>query len=1209
MVHPAYRFFVWVSAIVIFCTLVCVDGCEKCPQEPVSNDACGSYSRYLSLNHGSGDQKMVPLNDGDGCRSELLHFFSINSGFWSEAQCLKPGDLDINRIDSEAALHRQSIRSDGSISGSSDGVVFRLSDGGSVNCSLNFLEFGHDKLTSIVNGADQTVLSSCSGHLLGQKEKSFSLWNIDVEKYTSSDSSSPCVSISPSKLNWGQNYLYHLSVASLTLMNTCNERGLKVYKPFTTDSQFFPFNFSEVVLGPGEVTSLSFVYLPNELGLSSAEVILPTSLGGFLVVAKGSAIESPYKLIPLVGLDTSSGEWLSRKLSISNPFDETIDLEEVTLLLSVFESSGSLLIESICRKQNPKGFSKFSFSSDKLLNGDTEQSDSIIMTVRPLANWLISPHKSQSVLEMAFSSDSERKVVGAICMELFRPLKDEKDMLVIPFETELKKTEPWKDTTSSLSVSMEAVGLCDTSETTISVSVRNRALTLLKIVKINEAVDSRKILKIKYLEGLLLFPGSTSQVAIVTYKSSNMEYDSFLEIPGVSTSCKLEILVNDSTSPLIEVPCLNIFAVCPRQQRRSSSHISDIADLSNRKVPLTNPEKTPILTKALDGAVKDDFFHEEWRTQSSMSGLYLLDNHELLFPLLPVGKYYDKSITVRNPSQQPVVVQLILNSIETVDNCKTCYGHQQKPSASSSTCNDSTRMSMCGFSVADGTVTEAFLHPNGTASLGPIYFHPSDRCEWKSSAFIRSNLSGLEILSLHGSGGSFSLVLLEGSEHVQRLDFTMNYPLNISNNEDAKSACRKPLLKKVFAFNAGDYPVNVKRIDVSGRECGLDGFVVHNCQGFSLKPGESLELGLSYQPDLSGPVVQRELELILDAGILVIPMQASIPPNSLNVCVDSFFWSPVKCCLAIGFVIILLSLSRFKMPSETMDSSIEGEKRSIPVVRLTDKSSSTVSISKENRKGTKPAKTGRVKQVIIAEHTDRFVACRAENTPLSEHTNRAVKNACKPEVAQPDSLTIKTRKEKRRRSRKRHALIEVSSSQSGNSTPSSPLSPITTLSPPETCSPSPKKLQPNDCFSSEPLAAARVPEMQSQNLISTQQKPPGGSKKMESQATLLPSVSCPRTHISPSRLAMEQHARAPGPKIHPPKAVQPEENMRAEEDRFTYDIWGNHFSGLHLCRTNSSLTMTSEAVGHSNSFFLRGPQQTLIANSPPPSVSSFCDEG
>ncbi|XP_021752792.1 uncharacterized protein LOC110718265 [Chenopodium quinoa] len=1135
MVHPAYEFCIWVSVIVVFCATVCVAESEKCPREPLSNDACGSYSRYLSLDYGSGEQKMVPFNDDDGCRSELLHFFSVYSGVWSEAQCLKPGDLDINRIDSGAALRRQSIRSDGNVSRSSDGVVFRLSDGGSVTCSLNFLEFGHDKLTPIANGVGQTVLSSCSAHLLSQKETSFSLWSIDVDKYTSSDSSSPCVSIGPSLLNWGQNYLYHLSVASLTLKNTCNERVLKVYKPFTTDSQFFPFNFSEVVLGPGEVTSISFAYLPNELGLSSAEVILPTSLGGFLVVAKGSAVESPYKLRPLVGLDASSGEWLSGKLSISNPFDETIDLEEVTLLLSVFESSCSLLVESICRKQNPKAKTKYSFSSDKLLNGDTEQSDSMIMTVRPLANWLISPHKSQSVLEMAFSPDSEQKVVGAICMELFRPLKDEKDMLVIPFESELKKTEPWKDRASLLSVSMEAVGPCDTSETTISISVKNRALTLLKIVKINEAVDSRQILQIKYLEGLLLFPGTVSQIALVTYESSNFEYNSFLEIPGVSTSCKLEILVNDSTSPLLEVPCLNIFAICPRQQRKSSSHIFDIADLSNRKVPLTYSEKTPVLTKALDGAVKDDFFHEEWRTQSSISGLYLLDNHELLFPLLPIGKYYAKSITVRNPSRQPVIVQLILNSIEIVDNCKTCYGHQQTPSASSSTCNDSTRMSMCGFSVADSTVTEAFLHPNGTASLGPILFHPSDRCEWKSSAFIRNNLSGLEMLSLRGSGGSLSLVLLEGSELVQRLDFTMNYPLNLSNNEDAISGCRKPLLKKVSAFNAGDYPVNVKRIDVSGRECGLDGFVVHNCQGFSLKPGESLELGLSYLSDLSGPVVQRELELILDAGILVIPMQASIPPNSLNVCVDSFFWSPVKCCLAIGFVIIFLSLFRFKVPSESMDSSIEGEKRSIPVVRLTDKSSSTVSISQENRKGTKPAKTGHVKQVIIAEHTDRFVACRAENNPSSEHTNRPVKNACKPEVAQPDSLTIKTRKEKRRRSRKRHALIEVSSSQSGNSTPSSPLSPITTLSPPETCSPSPKKLQPNDCFSCEPLASARVPEMQSQNLNSTQEKPPGGSKKMESRAILLPYASCPRTHISPSRLAMEPHARAPGPKIHPQK--------------------------------------------------------------------------
>lgn len=1158
-------------------------------------DACCSYSSYLSLDYASGHQKTVSLDKDSGCsRSEAFCFPSTYYGFKPESQCLKKRNLNLNKSDSGAASPKQSIRSDGNASWSSDDFVFRLPDGVSVACSLNLRESGHEKLPPILNGADKTVHSSCRGHFLEKEKTSFSLQNIYIDKFTLSGSSSPRVNISPSKLNWGENYLYHSSIASLSLKNACNESKLEVYEPFSTDSQFYPFNFSEVVLGPGEVTSISFVYVPNKLGSSSAELILQTSLGGFLVEAKGSSVDSPYGLRVLLGFDAPSGEWLSRKLSLSNPFDETIDLKEVTSLISVYESSGSFLVESICRKQNPKDFNKHRFSSvDKVSNGDSEQLDSFIMGVRPLNSWYIGPHRSQSILEMAFSIDSEQKVVGAICMELFRPLEGKNDMLVVPFEAELNKSAAWKDTTSSLSVSITTVGPCDASEATISVSVRNRASHLLKIVKINEVVGSKQLLQTKYLEGLLLFPGTVSLVALVKYESSNFEYDSILGIPAVSTSCKLEILVNDSISPLLEVPCLEIFAVCPRRQRESFSNMQDIIDISNR---------TRFPTKALIGAEADEFVREGWRAQKTMSGVYLLDNHELLFPLVPVGNYHAKSITVRNPSQQPVIVQLILNSGEIIDNCKTYYGHQQSPFSGSLIYNDSARAIRCGFSVADSAVTEAFLHPLGTASLGPIFFHPSNRCEWKTLAFIRSNLSGLELLSLRGFGGSLSLVVLEDSELVERLDFNMHIPLNTSNSEDAVSACRKPLLKKLFAVNVGDFPVIVKRIDVSGRECGLDGFVVHNCQGFSLEPGESFELGLSYQSDLSMPVVLRELELILTVGILVIPMQAIVPPSLLNLCKISIIWSGVKrYCSGIVFAAILFSLFWFAMSSVSM-GFIRREEKSIP------ESPSTLPLNQGNQKGIRPTKTGIMKQGIVAEHTNRFGDCQTEVMPSPEPTDRSVGNTGKLEIVQPVCLTVKTRKEKKRRSRKRNALVEFCSSQSGNSTPSSPLSPITTLSPPETCSLSLEKIQGHDSVSPEPLASPRVPENQSQTVFSTKEESPDGSRKTGSRVMLLPSATFPGSRNSPSRLAMAPHARAPGPKFLPQKAVQPEDKARAE-DRFTYSIWGNHLSGLHLYKPNSSITITSEAIGHSNSFFLRGPQQTLMTNSQPPSVSSSCDEG
>ncbi|KAK9704999.1 hypothetical protein RND81_07G025900 [Saponaria officinalis] len=232
-----------------------------------------------------------------------------------------------------------------------------------------------------------------------------------------------------------------------------------------------------------------------------------------------------------------------------------------------------------------------------------------------------------------------------------------------------------------------------------------------------------------------------------------------------------------------------------------------------------------------------------------MTDLYVLDNHELLFPLVPLDGYFAKSITIKNPTSQPVTVQLILNSGETVNNCKLHNNHHIPfPWPSNLIHYDSASPSKYGFSMTENIITEAFIHPFGTASMGPIVFHPSNRCEWKTSAVIRSNLSGVEHLSLRGFGGLFSFVVLEGPDLKQKLHFNMNFPsLNASFHvgspsvDETRCGCLKPLSKKLVALNAADFDVKVERIGVSGSACGLDGFLVRNCKGFLLAPGESLD--------------------------------------------------------------------------------------------------------------------------------------------------------------------------------------------------------------------------------------------------------------------------------------------------------------------------------------------------------------------------------
>lgn len=1245
--------------MIIVWTLISLAKCGRCPlnevHKLVDHDACSSHydglqntlASYVDEDAASGHQFGLPVtNSEDVCTSsELVPFPSALSVFHSEAQCSRTGNLDINVSGAGAASSAQSSGQHGNGIWSSDPLRFRLPDGGMVTCSLDYRELGHEISTSGVNSADQIVMSSCKSHLLYQLS-SFSSKNIEIGKHHSLDSSSPRVNISPSRLDWGQNYLYHPSIASLRLKNTCNETVLKVYVPFSTDTQFYPFNFSEVVLGPGEVTSVSFVFLPKWLGSSSAELVVQTSIGGFLVEAKGFAVESPYSLTSLVGLDVSSRGWLSRKLSLWNPFDETIHLEEVTTRVSLFQGTSPFLAEAICRKRNLLDSNEHSLSNtNKVRSVESGQFDSILMAVRPLSHWVIGPHRTESILKMSFSPDSEGQVLGAICIQLHRPLSGEKDTLVVPFEAEVNKTAAWEETGGPLSVYMEPIGHCDTNETTISVFVRNSALHLLKMIRISEVFGSTKIMQIKASGELLLFPGTITLVALVTYESSNLNYHLLHEMVDMSKTCMLQIFTNDTMNATLEVSCQEIFGVCSQNQQESPTPHTNSVDFSNGTTGfLASTKRSSILIKAFGGAEVDEYMLRNWRDQSTMSGLNVLDNHELLFPVVPIGGHYAKSITVRNPSQQPVLVQLILNSGEIKENCKDHHGHLQPPSSNGFVHDHSTIQSGFGFSIVDSTVTEAYLHPNGTGSLGPILFHPSNRCAWKSSALIRNNLSGIEWLSLSGFGGSLSLVLLEDSEHVDRLEFDLNLrsslnmssPEIASNIQDATSGCRNPLSKKLFALNAGDFPIKVQSIHVSGTECGLDGFVVYNCKSFSLKPGELVELGISYQTDFSAPLVQRDLELTLAAGVLVIPMKASLPLHMLNFCRKSFFWARIKKgCVFIVLAAIFVSLIIWFLmhqvtPSCALDYFTEGDNGSIRLVKPRG-NSSALPANEGRGKAITAIKLG--KSVINAQNTDSSVKGETKDAPPSTSVKKSsfqpsmpfqpdlADRAGKFEVTQPVSLSVRTHKEKRRRQRKRKgggsglmSLIEASSSQSGNSTPSSPLSPITSgFSPKETCPPSPGKRQPLDsasnpfrCDTGDSCDRCKESELGLRvNASRTDTGDPSHNPgKTGSRPMLLPSATFPGAGRStvlsspcpPSRLSVSPHARAPGPKSQ--KAVQSDERAK-REDTFVYDIWGNHFSGLHLMtgvNDQSALVSRASVEGNSDSFFLRGPQQTIFTN-------------
>ncbi|KAL2522779.1 uncharacterized protein Fot_26754 [Forsythia ovata] len=109
----------------------------------------------------------------------------------------------------------------------------------------------------------------------------------------------------------------------------------------------------------------------------------------------------------------------------------------------------------------------------------------------------------------------------------------------------------------------------------------------------------------------------------------------------------------------------------------------------------------------------------------------VLDDDEVLFSTVRFGSHFSRWITVKNPSQEPVVMRLILNAAEIIDECMIPDTLWQPLSSRSSVGNKTIAPTPTGygFSIAKNALTKASVHPYGRASLGPILFQPSNRCE------------------------------------------------------------------------------------------------------------------------------------------------------------------------------------------------------------------------------------------------------------------------------------------------------------------------------------------------------------------------------------------------------------------------------------------------------------------------------------------------
>ncbi|KAL5982405.1 hypothetical protein ACLOJK_016476 [Asimina triloba] len=1246
-------------------------------QDLLFGDASSAYIRGNSPGYSA--IKSICMDSG------LFCFPSTLPGFCGQDHCRESENSNDSVLNEVSIQH--SIR-ENNFSWNVDHATIALSNGRKISCSLNSVWESSYWLPLVDGDFDHNGFDSCKGpsvpRVSVQKPSNPTSPSDKNAKETASDlfnvSSLLHVSISPPLLDWGLNHLYVPSLAFLTVANTCNDSILHIYRPFSTDPQFYTYEFEEASLAPGKASTIAFAFSPRWLGPSSAHLVLQTSSGGFLIKAKGVGIESPYRVQPILGLDISSDGRLRKNLSLHNPFNDDLFVEEIAAWVTVSSDNASHNAHVACRVDTSHAHDQFdsSLSVKEWLNLKTEMGLRL-MGIKPYGKWEVGPQKTEIIMEIDMSYVDGR-ASGAFCLQLRNFSSDRTDMVIVPLEAEVHGRVAYKSLTGSVSVFLDTAMACDDKgSVAVTLSLRNSASYLLSVVKISEVTENMELFQVKYMEGLILYPGTETHIAVVVYTPTHDSQSYPTGIPSINwKSCKLLIATNDSSNPHIEIPCQDIVHSCLRIHSDDAFTSSWSLDSQQEEESTINESVESVIQgpslikwKVSDIAEADELILRNWRSQGISNGMSILEDHELLFPMVQVGSHHSEWIHVNNPSGDPVIMQLVLNSGSIVDHCGGSSQALYDP-FSSSFGHDDYISNKDGFSIMEAAVTQAYVHPYSRAVLGPIVFHPSDRCTWQSSALIRNNLSGVEWLHLRGSGGSLSLVLLEGSEPVRHLEFSLEVPSPPNTSplglQDTSSLCVQPLSKDIYVKNIGDLPVEVRRLEVSGTACGLDGFMIQTCKGFALEPGESIRLLISFQTDFSASVVHRDLELALAAGVLVIPMKAILPANMLNLCRKTMFWMLFMKLSVVVLVILVAATVTFvmffrilpqAMVSGTGEYFSRSERNAISTVSRIDKTSRAhrkqrnARLLKEGEKpemgfvtgyvdhlnsvqelGTKQSKKMQDEQAGIPTCMDHQKETPLLSSSVAKSKSTEVsENAVAMESPQSGKLTVRIERERgRRRKRRAHGAspgltgkLEVSSSQSGNSTPSSPLSPVTSFTPKRSWPLSSdvensfeglehpfeggakRKHEKEHGFKTSGEASLKESAISFKRYdtslsYSVPEQHPAPVKLVRGRPVLLPSATFPVTGwrapglvgTSPfvgSSSTIAPPARAPGFKAIKEEPVQPKGNVELEE-KFTYDIWGNHFSEFHLMGKHREISgeVSDASVGNSQSFFLMGPQ-------------------
>ncbi|KAL3676419.1 hypothetical protein R1sor_026367 [Riccia sorocarpa] len=792
----------------------------------------------------------------------------------------------------------------------------------------------------------------------------------------------PHVEIIPPFLEWGSQPMFAPSVVSLTVVNTCNSTGLKVFQPFSTDAQFYTHGFEEKVVDPGGELSIPIVFLPRTLGVAEAMLIVQTSAGGFLVQAQGRGVSSPFKVQALQGLRVESGKSLLQTISLHNPYDEVLRVGGIY----AWPEDGDDGRPCERKSSNSNGVSHCVYENKgvaPLLTGEKRDLKGVnggaaVIQMSSHGQLEIGPHSSISIAEFEFSALKADRYSGSLQISLSRRNSpDSADVLVLPIDVQVGRIGA--DDTSPPVVPVPDVlefGILTKEDqtSTVVVTLYNPGTEPVQVEEISVLVEDKNIVEIEYVDHhLVLQPNSETMIAKVTYSGREET------VPAGLFQChprelmrnrKLLVRTNNSVSPEVEVPYRALvfhgYVNChpsqgsvsfvPRGTDGDNDKVALLEDFGHEEqriqfanglsVPLAiykDLEKRAQLMSQVDGESTDNP-DGVCCLETPMGELSILDQTELVYPAVQIGTEEAFWVNVTNPSESRIHVEVFVGSSAEAGHRPCQRVDLYPPSCSIGLVSDVPDVKLtCDlfsdvFLLADGAVAEMTLEPHASVSLGPVIFRPTERCLWTGLVAVLNNLTTVEWVPLQGTGASASLAFFQGDSPISLVQLDLNDTqinpflsgmmeervAGFLDSNKARALCSQRVSRAFSAKNTGDIYLDVKAVELVGGGCAAHGFQVDTCEGFMLAPGQSAELHVSYRPDFTGKVFRRDLQLITSAGVIQLALLANFPQHILPLCSEmshsTTLWEEAFLFLAIVALCVVLGVF-FKMLAQEMSQS------------------------------------------------------------------------------------------------------------------------------------------------------------------------------------------------------------------------------------------------------------------------------------------------